>query len=265
MHKRSKALLISFLFLSTASCSMNRAVNKTLSPPADTKWVNFGVKNPSQYTKPFPLEVRYISHECQKKRVSGFDCSVITEPSYNVIGVPMQQESGDTWKAKVAMTGGGTCKWTLSAVNLGIEYIDATHLGNDLVPGTAVGVTIAFDADAVRNGQFDTVAGNDFNYTPKYYPFIKKWNDSPQSTMRDKLYLFGKEDAFWKVKLDYKPNENVLINYNPSIDESKKVLMTFPNKKGKDAMYSFVYPDGSVISSKNTTPDFSKVNGSGGK
>ncbi|WP_274240483.1 MULTISPECIES: hypothetical protein [Enterobacter] len=265
MNKGYKTLLLSFIFLSVVGCSTSRAVNKTLSPPIDTKWVNVEVKNPSQYTKPFPLEVRYISYECKKKRVSGFDGSVITEPSYNVIGIPMQQGSGDIWKAKVAMTGGGSCKWTLSVVNLGIEYIDATHLGKDLVPGTAVGVTIAFDADAARNGQFDTVAGNDFNYTPKYYPFIKKWKGSPQSTMRDKLYLFGKEDAFWKVKLDYKPNENVLINYNPSIDESKKVLMIFPNKKGKDAMYSFVYPDGSVISSKNTTPDFSKVNGSGGK
>lgn len=142
---------------------------------------------------------------------------------------------------------------------MGIEYIDATHFGNDLIPGTAVGATIAFDADAARNGQFDSVMGNEFNYSPKYYPFIKKWNDSPQSTMKDKLYLFGKEDAFWKVKLNYKSNEDILINYNPSLDESKKVLMTFPNKKGKDAMYSFVYPDGSIIASKNTTPDFSKV------
>ncbi|EOL9022163.1 hypothetical protein ACP6QU_000037 [Cronobacter dublinensis] len=84
--------------------------------------------------------------------MSGFDGSVITEPSYNVIGIPMQQESGDIWKAKVAMTGGGSCKWTLSAVNLGIEYIDATHLGKGLVPGTAVGVSLAFDNDASRNG-----------------------------------------------------------------------------------------------------------------
>jgi hypothetical protein len=68
-----------------------------------------------------------------EKRISGFDGSVITEPSYNVIGIPMQQGSGDIWKAKVAMTGGGSCKWKLSAVNLGIEYIDAIHLGKDLV------------------------------------------------------------------------------------------------------------------------------------
>ena len=110
MYNQTKFILLSLVLFTVAGCSMSRAVNKTLSPPANTKWVNFEVKNPSQYTKPFPLEVRYISHECLKKRVSGFDGSVITEPSYNVIGIPMQQESGDTWKVKVAMTGGGTCK-----------------------------------------------------------------------------------------------------------------------------------------------------------
>ncbi|EGO6385635.1 hypothetical protein IUZ13_004920, partial [Escherichia coli] len=153
MYNQSKIILISLVLFSSTGCSINQTVNKTLSPPADTKWVNFEVKNPSQYTKPFPLEVRYISHECMKKRISGADGSVITEPSYNVIGIPMQQESGDVWKAKVALIGGGSCKWTLSAVNLGIEYIDATHLGKDLVPGTAVGVSLAFDNDASRNGQ----------------------------------------------------------------------------------------------------------------
>ena len=83
----------------------------------------------------------------------------------------MQQVSGDTWKAKVAKTGGGSCKWTLSAVNLGIEYIDAIHLGKGLVPGTAVGVALAFDNDASRNGKYRSVQG-DLKLSPKYYPYI---------------------------------------------------------------------------------------------
>lgn len=62
MNKGYKTLLLSFIFLSVVGCSTSRAVNKTLSPPADTKWVTFEVKNPSQYIKPFPLEVRYISY-----------------------------------------------------------------------------------------------------------------------------------------------------------------------------------------------------------
>jgi hypothetical protein len=67
MYNQSKIILLSLVLFSSAGCSVSQAVNKTLSPPADTKWVNFEVKNPSQYTKPIPLEVRYISHECMKK------------------------------------------------------------------------------------------------------------------------------------------------------------------------------------------------------
>ncbi|CAM7109705.1 hypothetical protein ENINMM105M2_22835 [Enterobacter intestinihominis] len=82
MYNQSNIILLFLVLFSSAGCSVSQTVNKTLSPPADTKWVNFEVKNPSQYTKPIPLEVRYISHECMKKRISGFDGSVVTEPSY---------------------------------------------------------------------------------------------------------------------------------------------------------------------------------------
>ena len=195
MYKKSKILLFTLMLFSAAGCSLSRTVNKTLSPPAGTKWLNIEVKNPSQYTKPFPLEVRYISYECMKKRISGADGSVITEPSYNVIGIPMQQESGDIWKAKVAMTGGGSCKWTLSAVNLGIGYIDATHLGKDLVLGTAVGVTLAFDNDASRNGQFETLSDSTPIFSSTYYPLVKT---NKMIRKNDSLSIFGKEDFLKK-------------------------------------------------------------------
>ncbi|MEB8218002.1 hypothetical protein [Citrobacter braakii] len=250
MSNQSKIILLSLVLFTVAGCSMSRAVNKTLSPPADTKWVNVEVKNPSQHTKPFPLEVRYISYECKKKRISGFDGSVITEPSYNVIGIPMQQESGDVWKAKVAMTGGGSCKWTLSAVNLGIEYIDATHLGKDLVPGTAVGVSLAFDGDASRNGQYRIVKG-DLNLSPKYYPYISEWNLGEK---KKELSLLGKKN-FLSLSV-YNLNE---IRFSPVIDESKVVKYIGIEKKIKGVHSKIIYQDGSVISDGTVFPDFDKV------
>lgn len=92
MYKKIKTLPVHLVFLSATGCSLSQVVNKTLSPPADTKWVNVEINNPSQYTKPFPLEARYISHECLKKRVSGVDGSTITESNTNVINVHLQQE-----------------------------------------------------------------------------------------------------------------------------------------------------------------------------
>ncbi|EOX2817554.1 hypothetical protein ACPE51_000042 [Escherichia coli] len=250
MYNQTKFILLSLVLFTVAGCSMRPAVNKTLSPPANTKWVNFEVKNPSQYTKPFPLEVRYISHECLKKRVSGFDGSVITEPSYNVIGIPMQQESGNIWKAKVAMTGGGSCQWTLSAVNLGIEYIDTIHLGKDLVPGTAVGVTLAFDNDSSRNGQYITTHG-DVNLSPKYYPYIIEWK---LIRNRNDLTLLGRHDFI----LNQVTNANNII-FEPLLDESKVIRYIEPEKKIKGVHAKIIYPDGSVISDGTVFPDFDKV------
>jgi len=250
MYNQSKFILLSLVLFTVAGCSMSRAVNKTLSPPADTKWVNVEVKNPSQYTKPFPLEVRYISYECKKKRISGFDGSVITEHSYNVRGIPMQQESGDVWKAKVAVSGGGSCQWTLSAVNLGIEYIDATHLEKDLVPGTAVGATVAFDNDASRNGQFRTISG-DLHISPKYYPYISEWKIQEKVKT---LSLLGKKN-FLSYKLSYSSS----IYFSPEIDEKKVVRYIQPEKK-IDGVYSkIIYPDGSIAPERTIRPDFELV------
>jgi len=250
MYNKSKIILLSLAFFSLSGCSINRAANKTLSPPADTKWVNIEVKNPSQYTKPFPLEVRYISYECMKRRISGFDGSVITEPSYNVIGIPMQQEGGDIWKAKVAMTGGGSCKWMLSAVTLGIKYIDVMHLGEDLVPGAAVGVSLAFDNDASRNGQYGFIKG-DLKISHKYYPYITEWNINKK--MKD-LSLYGK-----RTFLKYRITDGDNILFEPLLDESKVIRYVEPKEKIKGVYPQIIYPDGSVAPERTLFPDFDKV------
>ncbi|MGV3347000.1 hypothetical protein ACGVWS_15150 [Enterobacteriaceae bacterium LUAb1] len=255
MYNQSKLILLSLVLFSSTGCSISRTVNKTLSPPPDTKWVNIEVKNPSQYTKPFPLEVRYISYQCQKKRISGFDGSVITEPSYNVIGIPMQQERGDIWKAKVAMTGGGACKWTLSAITLGIEYIDATHLGKDLVPGTAAGVSLAFDNDASRNGQFYMETGNTLTLTPDYYPLI---HTNKRIQKNDALELFGKED-FIQRRITYNISDDVVVLFAPHLDESKVVKIVAPDEYKVGAYYKIIYPDGTVVSDGSTHPDIKKM------
>ncbi|MDX6018878.1 hypothetical protein SIL08_01020 [Scandinavium sp. V105_16] len=257
MYNKTNTWGLSFVLLMVSGCS--NAVDKTLSPPSDAQWVNVEVKNPSPYTKPFPLELRYISHECLKKRVSGFDGSTITEPSYNVVAIPMQQGAGEHWQGKVARNGGGACKWTLSAINLGIEYTDATHLGKDLVPGTAVGATIAFDDDASRNGYYKIINGNEWNYSPLYFPFVKRWAIGGGAQGENKLYLFGENASFLQVYLHGNEDEVFSITYSPSIDESKKVEMLFPKEKGHGATYTFIYPNGEHISSREIKPDFNKV------
>ncbi len=248
MYKKTKVLLLSLSVFFVNGCSS--AINKTLSPPFDTKWVNVEIKNPSPYTQPFPLEVRYISHQCLKKRVSGFDGSIITEPSYNVIRILMHQQSGDIWKGQIAMTGGGSCQWTLSAVTLGIEYIDATHLSKDLVPGTAVGATIAFDNDASRNGQYIPVYG-DINLSPHYYPYIREWN---LIRKEKELTLLGKRGF-----LSYRAFNLSNVYFHPEIDEGKIIKYVEPDRKINGVYSKIIYPDGSIAPERTLLPDFDKI------
>lgn len=185
MYISFRVMILTIYILFLTSCSV--PIKRNLSPSDKTVWVKLEIKNPSSYTKPIPLEVRYISRECRKKRVSGFDGSVITEPNYNVTQIPLQQKFNDIWEAQVAISGGGSCNWKLSAINFGIKYNDTSHLGNNLSPGAAVGATVAFDNDASRNDTYYVTQGNKLNYAPIYYPLIKRWGDQKYPSMGNKL------------------------------------------------------------------------------
>jgi len=231
-----------------------------LSPPSDTKWVNVEIKNPSPYTKPFPLEVVYISHKCMKSRINGVDGSREEKPSYNPVKIPLQQqESSNIWHAKIAINGSGSCEWKLSEFNLGIGYIDASHLGVNLVPDAFVGATVALDSAASQNGKFENVINNHLKYSPLYYPVIERWSQKKNSTRPDTVTLFGRKGSFWDVYLHSKSDEDVFVMFYPVIDEKKIVEMKLPYEKSAGKLIKFVYPNGEVIETKNIVPDFDKL------
>lgn len=49
------------------------------------------------------------------------------------------------------------------------------------------------------------------------------------------------------------------MNYHPIIEENKKVEMIFPYEKKKGVAFTFVYPNGERVSSREIKPDFKKV------
>ncbi len=255
MYNPSKKTLLSMVLLSSTGCSISSAVNKTLSPPADTKWVNIEVKNPSQYTKPFPLEVLYVSTTCKRELMSMRDGQPYKKVGYNPVKMPLQKQyDSDIWVAKIAKDGGGKCNWKLSEFNLGIEYVDATHLGKGLVPGTAVGATIAFDDNATKNGRFDLFKGSELILSPTYYPFIDSNKDIG---VDDTLNLFGKVNFIQKKIVS--SNKNIQMKFDPTLDESKVVRMIAPTEQKIGVYYKIIYPDGTVVSEGTTHPDVNKL------
>ncbi len=248
-------LKISLCFLvSILNTGCAETIDRTLTPPSDTHWVNVDVKNPSPWTRPFPLEVLYISNTCKRHFLSMRDGTRYEKVGYNPMKVPLQQQgNSNIWRARVAMNGGGSCDWKLSEFKMRIAYTDATHLGKNLVPGTGVGAKFAFDDLASQNGQFETVSNN-VNLSPKYYPLIKT---NKRISLMDTLNLFGKKDYLQK-KINSQGN-NVSIFYSPILDENKVVRMVAPKEYKVGEYYKIMYPDGTVVSDGSTHPDVSKL------
>lgn len=251
MFKKANLVVLPILSLLLTGCA--QATDRTLSPPSDTEWVNVEIKNPSSYTQPFPLEVLYVSTSCKRELMSMRDGQHYEKIGYNPIKIALQKQSGsDLWIAKVAKDGGGKCNWKLSEFNMGIEYIDATHLGKELVPGTAVGATIAFDDNATKNGQFTTVHG-DINLSPIYYPYIRerKLNSTESS-----LSLLGEKNF-----ISLRGDGTNKVSFIPKLDESKVTRYIGVANKEPGAYAKIIYPDGSVAPEGTITPDFNKING----
>ncbi|WP_156106953.1 hypothetical protein [Rahnella sp. WP5] len=79
MDKKSITLMFFVLVLSNSVCASE--IDRTLSTPSDTQWVNVEVQNPSPFTKPFPLEVVYISHKFMKISINRVDGSREAKPN----------------------------------------------------------------------------------------------------------------------------------------------------------------------------------------
>lgn len=245
--------LSTFLFMAFMS-GCTGTMNKTLSPPEDTKWVKVEIRNPSPYTKPFPLEILYISDICKRKLVSMRDGKHYEKSGYNLIKTPLNKHyDSDVWSAKVAINGGGKCNWMLSELNLGIKYIDVKHLGDNLVLGTSVGMTVAFGNNSTQYGLFELVSGNDMHLSPRYYPLIK---ENKRIIEFNSLSLFGKNNFIKKTMMALSGDMSVV--FTPTLDETKIVYMIAPENSGVGDFYKFYYPNGDVVSDGSTHPDLKK-------
>ena len=250
MYKRFNLFILLQAVFLLNGCA--QATDRTLSPPSDTEWIDVQIKNPSPYTKPFPLEVLYISTMCKRELVSMRDGQHYEKVGYNPVKIPLQKHNdSDIWVAKIAKDGGGKCNWKLSEFNLGIEYVDATHLGKGLVPGTSVGATIAFDDNATKNGLFKTVHG-DITLSPKYYPYIR---ERKLNTTETSLSLLGAQNF-----ISLRGNATTKVSFMPFLDETKVTRYIGVEKKEPGAHAKIIYPDGSVAPKGTITPDFNKIN-----
>ncbi|WP_261373507.1 hypothetical protein [Yersinia massiliensis] len=250
---RSSNIFILFLsLLCTSGCT---AKNRAISPPNENQWVDIEIKAPNN-TEAFPIVAFYTSDECKKERYNvDMKLYQLKGTQARSINMEFDKISGN-YRSKIPMNGGGQCKWRLSKVTLGIQYSRTEHLiknGGGQI-GTAVGIKISLDDEGETDGNY-IITKDPLLLTPTYYPVITEWHLTKEAT---DLSLLGKRN-FELYRINVVNKETVYIKLIPILDESKVVRMIGPKIKKKGNHWRIEYPDGSVTSNGEVTPDFEKL------
>lgn len=228
---------------------------RAISPPSDNQWVDIEIKAPNN-TESFPLVAFYTSDECKKERYN-VDVKLYQLKGTQARNINMEIDKiSGNYRSKIPMDGGGQCKWRLSKVTFGIQYSRTEHLiknGGGQI-GTAVGIKIALDDEGGTDGNY-IITKNPLLLTPTYYPVITEWHLTKEAT---DLSLLGKRN-FELYRINFVNKETVYIKLIPILDESKVVRMIGPKIKKKGNHWRIEYPDGSVTSNGEVTPDFEKL------
>ncbi|WP_261373143.1 hypothetical protein [Yersinia bercovieri] len=246
---------IYILFLSLLCTSGCMAKDRAISPPSDNQWVDVEIKAPNN-TQATPLAAFYISDKCKKERYNT-DMKIYLVPGTktNYVNMGFDKISGN-YKSKIPIDGGGQCEWKLSRITLGVKYSISEHIikNSGVKIGPAVGIEVAFDEQGERSGNYISV-NNPLSVSPTYYPIVKERYIVAEGVF---LSLLGKKD-FELYKINNYDGRNLIINFSPIIDESKVVKMVGPKVKKKGNHWRIEYPDGSVTSNGEVTPDFEKL------
>ncbi|WP_235895326.1 hypothetical protein [Yersinia vastinensis] len=246
---------IFILFLSLLCTSGCMAKDRAISPPSDNQWVDVEIKTPKN-TEATPLAAFYISDKCKKERYNtDMNIYLVSGTQTNYINMNFDKMSGN-YKSKIPINGGGQCEWKLSRITLGIKYSRSEHIikNSGVKIGTAVGIEVAFDDQGERNGDYIS-ANTPLTVSPTYYPIVKERYIVDEGVF---LSLFGKKD-FELYKVNNNDGGDLIINFSPTVDESKVVRMVGPKIKKKGNNWRIEYPNGSVTSNGEVTPDFEKL------
>ena len=246
---------LSYMMLSAVLLSGCVAKNSAISPLSDNQWVDVDIKVPNN-TQAALLAAFYISDKCKKEKYNT-DMKIYLVPGTktNYVNMDFDKTAGN-YKSKIPIDDGGQCEWKLSRITLGIKYSRSEHIikNSGVKIGTAVGIEVAFDEQGERSGDYIS-ANNPLSVSPTYYPIVKERYIVAEGVF---LSLLGKKD-FELYKINNHDGRNLTVNFSPIIDESKIVKMVGPKIKKKGNHWRIEYPDGSVTSNGDVTPDFEKL------
>ncbi|HCU0297164.1 TPA: hypothetical protein OUE56_004125 [Citrobacter sedlakii] len=227
--------------------------DKTLSPPADAKWVDVTFRVPEGITLQ-PAELLYRSEQCKSVRYNSSN-EPHEIPGYNDIERPFGAPDGDNIRRlRVAVDGGGSCQWQLNSLKVSFRIADNIALvkGKEVIDTSYI-----FDfgdyglSDGYGTGRAKVFSEKILDLNTDFFPMVANHIDNTVS-----LKLFGGETETEKWRRRFSLSNTQHIAIEPVVHLMKVVVLNPPDHPGN---LTATYPDGSREDIPDISPDYNKL------
>ena len=227
--------------------------DKTLSPPADAKWVDVTFRVPEGITLQ-PAGLLYRSLQCKSVRYNSSN-EPHDIPGYNDIERPFGASDGDNIRRlRVAVDGGGPCQWQLNSLMVNFRIADDVPLakGKEVIDTSYI-----FDfgdyglSDGYGTGRAKVFSEKILVLNTDFFPIVANHIDNTVS-----LKLFGGETGTEKWRRRFSLSNTQHIAIEPVVHLMKVVVLNPPDHPGN---LTATYPDGSREDVPNIFPDYDKL------
>ncbi|EHG7582287.1 hypothetical protein K9U59_05135 [Citrobacter sedlakii] len=227
--------------------------DKTLSPPADAKWVDVTFRVPEGITLQ-PAELLYRSEQCKSVRYNSSN-EPHDIPGYNDIERPFGAPDGDNIRRlRVAVDGGGSCQWQLNSLKVSFRIADNIALvkGKEVIDTSYI-----FDfgdyglSDGYGTGRAKVFSEKILDLNTDFFPMVANHIDNTVS-----LKLFGGETETEKWRRRFSLSNTQHIAIEPVVHLMKVVVLNPPDHPGN---LTATYPDGSREDIPDISPDYNKL------
>ncbi|EPV3658524.1 hypothetical protein [Citrobacter sedlakii] len=242
-----------FVSVATLLSGCDNRPDKTLSPPADAKWVDVTFRVPEGITLQ-PAELLYRSEQCKSVRYNSSN-EPHDIPGYNDIERPFGAPDGDNIRRlRVAVDGGGSCQWQLNSLKVSFRIADNIALvkGKEVIDTSYI-----FDfgdyglSDGYGTGRAKVFSEKILDLNTDFFPMVANHIDNTVS-----LKLFGGETETEKWRRRFSLSNTQHIAIEPVVHLMKVVVLNPPDHPGN---LTATYPDGSREDIPDISPDYNKL------
>ena len=229
--------------------------DKTLSPPADAKWVDVTFRVPEGITLQ-PAGLLYRSAQCKSVRYNSSN-EPHDIPGYNDIERPFGASDGDNIRSlRVAVDGGGPCQWQLNSLMVNFRIADDVPLvkGKEVIDTSYI-----FDfgdyglSDGYGTGRAKVFSEKMLVLNTDFFPIVFINHMFKKTTLK----FFGGDTNYDKWGRRYRLSYTDDIYLHPSVHINKPVILESPISPPGNI--NALYPDGSREDVPNIFPDYDKL------